>query len=456
MQGDFKTYLRTSVFPAIPGKKAAGIMSLLYQFDQTQWLSAEELEVRQRKQLARLYNHALRTVPHYRKTLMPAGRKDIQDKDFWLSVPILKRSDVQAAGTFLQSKKIPPDHGPVGDVYTSGTTGKPIRVFRTALTGLFWCSFTIRDHLWQGRDFSGKFASIRSTKTDREAYPKGLMTSSWGTSSLVFDTGPGAALDINATPEQQLEWLQREAPDYIQTHPTNLKRLVEYASQNNIRLPSLKQVSVISEVLAPEVRALCRDTWDVGVSDMYTSREVGYMALQCPDHEHFHVQSEGVLLEVLDKDDKLCQPGEIGRVVVTPLHNFANPLIRYEIGDYAEVGEPCTCGRGHPVLKRIMGREQNMLILPDGGERWTLLSSDKIGDFLSLAPVRQYQFAQISKNQIEVRLVVDRDLNKDEEAKLSDWVTKQSGHPFQISFVYLNEIPAPNGKYQDFVREFID
>jgi len=28
-----------------------------------------------------------------------------------------------------------------------------------------------------------------------------------------------------------------------------------------------------------------------------------------------------------------CAPGEIGRVVVTPLHNFAMPLFRYDIGD---------------------------------------------------------------------------------------------------------------------------
>ena len=39
-------------------------------------------------------------------------------------------------------------------------------------------------------------------------------------------------------------------------------------------------------------------------------------------------------------------------MVITDLHNFATPLIRYELGDYAEVGTPCPTGRGLPVLNR--------------------------------------------------------------------------------------------------------
>ena len=113
------------------------------------------------------------------------------------------------------------------------------------------------------------------------------------------------------------------------------------------------------------------EAWGVPLSDMYSGREVGYLALQCPQHDHYHVMSEGNFLEVLGDDGRPCQPGETGRVVVTTLHNYVMPLIRYEIGDFAEVGEPCPCGRGLPVLTRILGRQQNMLTLPTGESRWT-------------------------------------------------------------------------------------
>ena len=146
------------------------------------------------------------------------------------------------------------------------------------------------------------------------------------------------------------------------------------------------------------------------VHDNYTSREVGYMALQCPEHDHYHVQSEGVYLEILDESGRQCRAGEVGRVVVTPLHNFAMPLIRYDVGDYAEVGEPCPCGRGLPVLTRILGRQQDVLTLPTGEQRWTLLGSSDVKAFMEMAPIRQYQFAHVARDTIEVRLAVFRDL----------------------------------------------
>ena len=52
------------------------------------------------------------------------------------------------------------------------------------------------------------------------------------------------------------------------------------------------------------------------------------------------------------------------------------PLIRYEIGDFAEVGDRCSCGRGLPVLRRILGRVRNMLTLPDGRLIWPSISDE--------------------------------------------------------------------------------
>ena len=128
-----------------------------------------------------------------------------------------------------------------------------------------------------------------------------------------------------------------------------------------MRLPGLREVRTLGEASTPDLRALCREAWGVPLVDVYSAEEVGYIALQCPEHEHYHVQAESVLVEILDERGAPAPPGETGRVVVTDLHNFAMPLVRYEIGDYAEVGEPCACGRGLPVLRRIVGRVRNML-----------------------------------------------------------------------------------------------
>jgi phenylacetate-CoA ligase len=189
--------------------------------------------------------------------------------------------------------------------------------------------------------------------------------------------------------------------------------------------------------------------------DIYSAREVGYIALQCPEHEHYHVQSEGVFVEVLDDDGAPCGPGEVGRVLVTPLHNLGMPLIRYDIGDYVETGEPCPCGRGLPVIRRIIGRTQNMLVLPSGERRWPLLSSDSIEAMLEIAPaIRQYQFVQRDIDLIELRLAVAKPLQPHEETALTNWIRAKFAYPFRVAFVYLAAIPTTEaGKFQDFVSE---
>ena len=63
----------------------------------------------------------------------------------------------------------------------------------------------------------------------------------------------------------------------------------------------------------------------------------GIIALQCPSGGLYHLQSESVHVEILDEAGRPCAPGEIGRVIVSPLHNFAMPLLRYESGDYAPI-----------------------------------------------------------------------------------------------------------------------
>src|SRR3546814_5152572 len=85
---------------------------------------------------------------------------------------------------------------------------------------------------------------------------------------------------------------------------------------------------------------LAREVWGLKIVDMYSTQEIGYLAFQCPQHDHYHVQAEAALVEVLNEAGESCRPGEIGQVVTTPLLNFAMPMIRYAVGDLAEVGPP--------------------------------------------------------------------------------------------------------------------
>ncbi len=160
--------------------------------------------------------------------------------------------------------------------------------------------------------------------------------------------------------------------------------------------------------------------------------------------------AESLIVEVVDECDAPCAAGKVGRLVVTDLHNFATPLVRYDIGDYAEVAGPCACGRGLPALKRILGRERNLILMPDGSRHWPLVG---FALFRTVAPVLQYQLIQETRDSIEVRLVVGHALSGAEEDGLRQVIQGTLGHPFALRFSYFADRipPGPNGKCEEFV-----
>lgn len=443
-------------WPRLPSHRGCAILAILYQLEQTQWWSPDRLLRAQMQQLAKVLAHAQRTVPFYQRHL--AGLDSAVYRDFslgaWRKIPLLTRSDIQNHADELVSKDVPESHGDITEMFTSGSTGRPIRSLRTQLFELFWAAFTVRDHLWHKRDFSLKLAAIRESAKGKAQYPDGELSGKWGwASGAIFDTGPCVSLNVTTTAAQQAEWLHRQQPDYLLTHPSIVDRLARYCLKNDVRLPNLRQVLTLSEVLRPTTRDICREAWNATVCDSYSSREAGYIALQCPDRNGYHVQSEGALVELINEDGEPCRPGEVGRVVITSLHNFAMPLIRYDIGDRAEVGAPCRCERGLPVIERVLGREQNMLVLPDGEVRWPLLSAADIRSLLEIAPIYRYQFVQHAVDRIEIRLEMDSDPDPEKRACIEAWVRDKFEFPFAVEVTTANDLePHASGKFFDFVN----
>jgi phenylacetate-CoA ligase len=215
----------------------------------------------------------------------------------------------------------------------------------------------------------------------------------------------------------------------------------------------LREVRTLGELLDAETRTLCREAWGVPLTDVYSAEEVGYIALQCPLHEHYHVQSESLLVEILDERGDACAPGEVGRVVVTDLHNFALPLIRYDIGDYAEIGGACSCGRGLPVLKRIMGRVRGTLVTASGERYWPAFGSRGLAE---IGSIQQHQFVQKGLDLVEARLVTTAPLTADEAERLRAHVLSRLPPGFRLQIAYRDSIPrSAGGKFEEFFSEVI-
>ncbi len=319
---------RTSVsgvgWPAIPGSRASLLLAMQFQLMQSEWWQPEILRQKQLQQAANLLAHAINSVPFYGEHFQTSGYDHAEGvrPESWAEVPLLQREHIQRFGDALRSRQLPPDHGRVFNYTTSGSTGSPIRFSKTEITEFFWRAFTLRDHLWHQRDLGGKLAVIRTTVKESEG-------SGWGpATNEVFDIGSCATLNIRTDIATQAAWLERQNPDYLLSHPSNILALAKRCLETGLHVPRLCQVRTFGETLMPDLREACLAAWGATLTDVYSAEEVGYIALQCPAHEHYHVQAESLLVEILDDAGRPCAPGEIGRVVLTTLHNFAMPLIR--------------------------------------------------------------------------------------------------------------------------------
>jgi phenylacetate-CoA ligase len=433
-------------WPTMPDAAASQVLALLFQMERTQRLAPQELQALQLQQLTIELAHAVNTVPYYRERLAPFwSPQTALTWETFHRFPLLTRRHLQDHHADLISSAPPVQHGGASLMHTSGSTGAPVSVLRTALDGLFWKAFTLREHVWHRRDLGAKLSAIRQGVSEDES-------DNWGAATEgIIRTGPASTLPVSRDIETQVRWIERQQPAYLLSHPSNLAALAEHCIEQGIRMPYLREARTRGEALPADLHALCREAWGIPVVDMYLSNECGYIALQCPQTSHYHVMAESLLVEVIDDEGRACAPGQTGRIVVSTLHNFAMPLIRYEIGDLAEVGAPCSCGRGLPVMTRILGRQRNMLRLADGKRFWPSFGLRGLSRELG---IRQHQLVQKSFDRIEARLVVDVPLDAAQEERLRKQLLSCVPAGFEVAFSYCAEIPrSAGGKYEDFISE---
>jgi len=433
---------------ALPGTVALAqdIARRVKALQASEVLPPDEIKRIQFTALGRLAGFAAAHSPHFARRLSVAGLtpEDLGTRGGLAALPPLQRRDLQGASD-LFSDGVPAAHHPIGKMQTSGSTGEPVTVFRTRISQLDWQAITMREYVWHGTDFRRPLATVRAN------VPKLVRGADWGApAALLRHTGPSMGIPITTPAAEIFDLLAALKPGTVLIYPGSLAALVDHAAAQGGKLDGLQRISTIGETLPTELRTRAEIVLGAKVTDLYSAQEVGYIALQCPVSGLYHTMAETMIVEVLDNEGRPCAPGETGRVVLTDLRNLATPLIRYAIGDHAEAGPPCPCGRGLPTLTRILGRERNLIAMPDGTRHWPLVGFHR---FRELAPVVQYQLIQRTHEAVEVRLVVARPLAAGEEAALGAHIQSALGHAFALDFVYFDDRlpPSSSGKFEEFV-----
>jgi phenylacetate-CoA ligase len=440
-------------FPAMVTGKRAHRLALLAQLLQSQWWPAATMRQWQLRQVHELLRWAQR-LPHVAEAARQAGWSEQRplDDETWQRWPIHTRDRARELGESLFTAP-PANHGRVVQDATSGSTGKPLPVRRTELFSFYYEAMGLRDLAWHGRDVTGKYALIKHVRSLDARYPHGASLPNWGgAAGDLYRTGPAVVLDARCPIADMARWLRDQAPACLNTFPSALEGIVDEFVRQGWPAPPLLAVRTQGEVVSPALRRKVRQAWGVTITDGYSAEECGYIAAQAPgpsadDDPHLLACAETTLVEVLDERDQPCRPGQVGRVIVTPLHNFAMPLLRYEVGDYAQVGSASACGRGLLAIQRVLGRARSRIRLPDGSLHFAYNPSEA---FAAIAVIRQYQVVQQRLDRLTVRLVSDRALSSAESAALESALARSLGHPFALDLHYVPAIErTAGGKFLD-------
>ena len=422
------------------------MQALLNFLKGSQWLSAEEIFAKQQQHLQRIILHACQTVPLY-QTLYATSQLD----DCLQNLPILSRDIIQNAGDQFVSQNLPEQHGACYPKETSGSTGKKVKILATDFTRLFYDALMLREHDWHQRDFTKSLMAIKWAKSDFAPAPIGHQQASWGAPINQYKTtGPSVFVNVASSTRSQIDALLLHQPHYLFSYPSQLAALAEYCMRHEIQLSSLEELRSTGESFQENYKNIIRKAWPtLKITDTYSTEEIGNIAQQCPEYDNYHVNSEHVYVEIVDENNQECGLHQPGKVLVTSLLNYATPLIRYEIGDYAEWDAACACGRGLPVIKKILGRKRNRIFLPNGESQFPYLGDHSTS---IISGIRKFQFIQHTVHDIEIKLVLNTPLTPEQESQYKKLRQQQFGYPFNIILSYPDDIPlGPTGKYEEFI-----
>lgn len=318
-------------------------------FDQLEVMSAKARGKYLSQKLAETINHAYRHAPSVKRIfdragITPANIRMVKDLE---KVPITRKTDLielQKAyppyGGFLT---IPPEE--VDRVFISpGPIYEPVQ---TAAIKWFAKAF------WAAGFHKGDV--VVNTFTYHLS-PAGILFH-----EAIHDCDATAIpMGTGNTEIQVRTMLDLKVTGFVGT-PSFLMTIIKKAEEmgHHFRREfALKRAWFTGEMLPLSVRKTLEQDYQISTFQAYAVTETGgALAYECREKNGMHLMDEYVIEIVDPQTGKQLAAGEVGEVVVTPIHNKQWGLVRFGTGDLSAYNaEPCPCGRTSRRLVSILGR----------------------------------------------------------------------------------------------------
>lgn len=407
----------------------------------SQWLSLDDMRKYQEMKLCQLMTHAYYHVPFYREMFdeLHLNPEDIRTVEDLEKLPIINKS-VVTENLYLGIMSNSHDKEKILRVTTSGSTGEPFTVYAEKKQLEMRWAATLRSTEWTGYNFGDrqirlwhKYLSMKKVEVIKEVLD-------------AFFTRRKFIPAYEISEENIKDFLD----EIMKFHPVLLDGYAESYNiiaqhLRNFKYSGHKPKGIMSsgQTLPVDSRKRIEEAFGCKVYDKYGAREfAGGLAYQCSEQDGYHVVAECAIIEILDKQGKQVQPGEVGEVVVTELNNYALPLIRYKLGDFAvaiDANKQCKCGRGLPLMGNVEGRIQATIL----GTKKQMIPGTFFARLFSNYDyaIRQFQVVQSEFGKITMKIVKANRYDEQVLKNVLSEIKKHLGDDIKVDIEFVDVIP---------------
>ena len=416
-------------------RDAAASLVLFLQIGAVEGGSAESRERWQRTQLQNLLRHASERSSFWRQRL---GAEQIEDAPL-SSLPVLTRSEVREQ-VEKEGSLLTLDDGIATAINTtSGSSGTPAQFYTSQMNQTYYGIRSGAQFLFEGLDLTQPRTQLKLNSFLSPGAIKVAVDDSWmGQLSEHVACGKYRVIDYHPQIGRNLvdELLEGEI-GYLVAPPWTLDVVLQHVSIDRLKTAGLRLWMAFGGNVDIELRSKF-DSVGIPIRANYSSEEFGIIAVECSlNPDHYHVATSNVIVEVVKDGIDLVENDEAGFILVTHLHSYATPFVRYDIGDVGQLWTKCRCGHNGPTLSQIFGRQKQLLSHPDGKLSHFQIRAAAI---TGIVKCDEFRIRQTALDTLVVEIGGRQALDHKEVADLRAFLKRYAGERFDIEIHPVAEI----------------
>jgi phenylacetate-CoA ligase len=438
-----KTYSGRKYFKAIKYQRF---------LEKTQYWDRGAIEDLRNRQFSNLISHCYENVTFYRKYMDKNGLKvnDFQTIYDITKLPIITKETLKNNKEALKAINI--DEKQISFQNTGGTTSTPA-VFGRDLNN----EYRVDANNCRFGKYAGYVPGMKSLLL--WAHPMDLNSSESLHMRLKLLMDNAKIFNSWDLTEKNLlkltNYIAKSNSEVIRGYASAIYNYIQYCKAKKIIFPKhIKSVIITADKIYEEQKGEISQFFECEVFEEYGCREFSVMAHECEKHKGLHLAEEHFIFEVLNQGDRRSNFEGTGELVVTPLYNYAMPLLRYSLGDDVTISSAfCDCGKRLRLITDLKGRVIDYVVTKNN----RLMHGSFFFELFGFSKgISRFQAHQHEKGKVLIKIVKNKDFSEKEIEKIMDYFRIQNGDDIIAEIRYVDDIEiSPSGKRRICISEVV-